>query len=163
MDILDRYLGYEAWTLRHIINRCHELSPAQLQQPFDIGHGTIHDTLAHVIGNLEVWTDLMRERPVRDLPPLPQPVEEVLQRFDAAMADFADCAQALAAAGRLDATYVDVLDNPPKSKSFGATILHVLTHTTVHRWEMQHMLQRLGLDDLIEGDVLSWEQNVHHA
>ena len=36
-------------------------------------------------------------------------------------------------------------------------ILDVLTHTTVHRWEIQHMLQRLGLSDLLEGDALSWE------
>ena len=35
MDILDRYLGYETWTLRHFIERCRELSPDQLHQPLD--------------------------------------------------------------------------------------------------------------------------------
>jgi uncharacterized damage-inducible protein DinB len=162
MDILDRYLGYEAWTLRHIISRCAALSPEQLHHPFDMGHGTLHETLTHVIRNIEVWTDLLRERPVRDLPPIPANVEGYLQRFDAAMADFAGCARHLAAGNRLDATYVDVLDNPPKTKSFGGTILHLLTHTTVHRWEMQHMVQRLGVDDLIEGDALSWEERVRY-
>jgi hypothetical protein len=39
----------------------------------------------------------------------------------------------------------------------------LLTHTTVHRWEMQHMVQRLGVDDLIEGDALSWEERVRHG
>src|SRR5690242_11505704 len=134
MDILDRYLGYEAWTLRYFINRCHEISPAQMQQTFDIGPGSIHITLHHIISNIEVWTDLMREIPVHEVPPLPDRLDATLERFDAAIADFIDCARALAAANRLDATYIDVLDNPPRPKTFGGTILHVLTHTTVHRW-----------------------------
>jgi len=157
MDILDRYLGYEAWTFRYFIGRCRELTPTQLHQPFDIGHGTVHDTINHIIVNIEVWTDLMRARPVRDLSPVAANAGSYLQRFDDAMADFADYAHLLVAEGRLDETYLDVLDTPPKPKTFGGTLLHVLTHTTVHRWEVQHMLQRLGLSDLIEGDALGYE------
>jgi uncharacterized damage-inducible protein DinB len=157
MDILQRYLGYETWTLRHMIMRCQELSPEQLHITFDMGHGSLHETLTHVIRNLEVWTDLMRAREVRDLPPITADAALYLARFDAAMADFSDCATTLAEQDRLDETYIDVLDNPPKAKSFGGTLLHLLTHTTVHRWEVQHMLQRLGLPDVIEGDALSWE------
>lgn len=157
MDILDRYLAYEAWTLRHFISRCRELSPEQLHTPVDVGPGSVHKTVTHIISNLESWTDLMRQRPVRNLPPIAANVDEYLQRFDAAMADFDDYAKISAAENRLDATYVDVLDNPPVEKSLGGTILHLLTHTTVHRWEIQHMLQRLGLHDLLEGDALGWE------
>ena len=61
MDILDRYLGYEAWTLRYFLVRCREVTPAQLHQSFDIGQGTLYETIAHIIGNLEVWTDLMHD------------------------------------------------------------------------------------------------------
>src|SRR5690606_3422909 len=96
-------------------------------------------------------------------PPLPANVEGYLLRFDSAMEDFSDCAATLAAHNRLDATYVDVLDEPPTEKSFGGTILHLLTHTTVHRWEMQHMLQRLGVENLIEGDALGWETRLRHG
>ena len=158
MDILDRYLSYEVWTLRHFIGRCREVSQAQLHQKFDLGLGTVHATLAHIIKNLEAWTDLMRERPVRPMSPLSESIDECLERFDAAMADLADYARSLAQADHLDDTYLDVLDTPPTFKTFGGTILHVLTHTTVHRWEIQHMLQRLGLNNLLEGDALEWEQ-----
>ncbi len=160
MDILERYLGYETWTLRYFIVRCRELKEAQLHQRFDIGHATLYDTLAHIIGNLEMWTDLMRERPVRSAVILPESIDGCLERFDAAMADLTSCAAVLAANNRLDDTYLDVLDKPPRAKTFGGTLLHVLTHTTVHRWEMQHMLQRLGVADLIEGDALSWEWHI---
>ena len=37
-------------------------------------------------------------------------------------------------------------------------IAHVLTHNHFHRAELLHMLARLGLPDLPEGDLLSWEQ-----
>ncbi len=104
----------------------------------------MHDTLAHVIGNGETWTDLMRERPVRRLPPA-ETTSGHLQRFNAAMGDFADCARGLVTEGRFDEMYMDVLDNPPTPKTFGGTLLHVLTHTTMHRWEIQHILQRLAV------------------
>src|SRR5690348_8262067 len=106
VDMLDRYLGYEAWTLRYFIERCRELTPIQLHQPFDIGHGTVHDTINHIIVNIEVWTDLMRERPVRNLPPEATHVDSYLQRFDTAMADFADYGRLLTTEDRLDATYL---------------------------------------------------------
>ena len=157
MDMLDRYLGYEAWTLRYFINRCRDVTPSQLHQPFDIGHGTVHATFDHLISNIEVWMDIMRECSVRHLPPMAATPDSYLQRFDDAIADFADYARMLVVEDRLDETYVDLLDTPPKPKTFGGTLLHVLTHTTVHRWEIQHMLQRLGLPDLLEGDALSWE------
>lgn len=171
MDILDRYLGYETWTLRHLINRCQELTAAQLHQPFDVGPGSLHKTLDHVIRNVEVWTDLMAGREVRNLPPLGEGaeqssaslVDEYLLRFDNAMADFSALARELAAQNRLDESYIDVLDTPPQSKTYGGTLLHVLTHTSVHRWEMQHMMQRLGIKDLIEGDALSWEWRLQHG
>src|SRR5262249_6166360 len=101
----DRYLGYETFTLRYFIERWREVNPEQLHQHFDIGHRTLYDTMAHIIYNLETWTDLMRERPVRDMPTLPDDVDECLARFDAAMADFASCVHDLQAAQRLEETY----------------------------------------------------------
>lgn len=160
MDILDRLLGHDEWTARLVLERCRELAPEQLVQPFDIGNGTVAATLLHMIGNIEVWTDLMRERPVR---PASEPhgpawtIDELRQRFDAAYADFAACARQIRDEERLDATYTDVLDTPPTRKTFGGTIVHIATHDMLHRGELLHMLQRLGLRDLPEGDALSWE------
>jgi uncharacterized damage-inducible protein DinB len=51
----------------------------------------------------------------------------------------------------------------PWPKSFGGTIAHVITHNMHHRGEIIHMLTRLGLVNVLEGDVLSWEQQVHRA
>jgi hypothetical protein len=64
-DLLDRLLGHDAWTTQQVLAAAAGLTDAQLDQDFDIGHRTVRATLAHLIGNVEVWTDLMAERPVR--------------------------------------------------------------------------------------------------
>jgi uncharacterized damage-inducible protein DinB len=143
--------------LRYFIGRCRDITPEQMHQTFDIGYGSAYVTIGHIVRNLEAWTDLMRGKPRRKLPQFPEDIDACLERYDAAMADFADCARSVAAENRLDDTYLDTIAEPPLRKSLGGTILHVLTHTTGHRWELQHILQRLGLTDLIEGDVQEWE------
>jgi uncharacterized damage-inducible protein DinB len=158
MDLLDRLLGHDAWTTRQILERCHELPPAQLRQPIDAGHETVLSTLQHMIGNVRVWTDLMLEREVRSSGAPAEAVDDLIAAWDASYADFAAAAQALRDAGRLDDTYMDVLDSPPRAKSIGGTVAHVITHNMHHRAELLHMLARLGLSGLPEGDVLSWEQ-----
>jgi uncharacterized damage-inducible protein DinB len=99
----------------------------------------------------------MTERPVRARATGPQTAPVLRQRFEAAYAGFAELARAVRDEGRVNDRYTDVLDNPPREKSFGGTILHVITHNHQHRAEVLHMLARLGVEGLIEGDVLGWE------
>ena len=157
LDVLDRLLEHDAWTTRRVLEFAQALTDAQLDQDFDIGHRTVRETLRHMIGNVEVWTDLMATRPLRQTPEATPSLAELRGRFEAAFRDFAQVARELRDAGRLGDSYVDVLDQPPRQKSYAGTILHVLTHDHMHRAEILHMLQRLGVQGLIEGDVLSWE------
>ena len=156
-DLLERLLGHDAWTTGRVLDSAAALPEEALDQRFDVGPGTIRETLRHMVSNLEVWTDLMAERPVRPMPAEPQLLPRLRQRFEAAYAEFGGLARALQAAGRLNDTYTDVLDNPPRQKTFGGTLLHVMTHNHQHRAELLHMLARLGAPGLVEGDVLSWE------
>jgi len=133
------------------------LAEGQLDRDFDIGHRTVRETLQHMVGNIEVWTDLMATRPVRQMPTAQRSLVEFLGRFVAAYRDFARVAREIRDTGRFNDMYLDVLDHPPQHKSYAGTILHVITHDLMHRVEILHMLQRLGVEDLIEGDVLSWE------
>jgi uncharacterized damage-inducible protein DinB len=164
MDLLDRLLGHDRWTSTQLLERCRELRADQWTQPFDLGHQTLEATFQHMIGNVRVWTDLMAQRPVR------QSAEEavttpsdLIAAWQSVYQDFAALARTIGDQGRWDASYVDVLDDPPRPKTFGGTIAHVVTHNMQHRSEIIHMLTRLGLADVLEGDVLSWEQQAQHA
>lgn len=156
MDLLDRWLGHAEWTTRQLLEHGRSLTEAQWHQPFDLGHTTLYQTFDHLIGNVETWTDLMRGR---SSPPRTeaQSLEALLARHSAASADFNDLARSLREGHRWDELWLDVLDNPPRQKTYGGAVAHVLTHSHIHRGEILHMLNRLGVPNLIEGDVLSWE------
>lgn len=159
-DLLDRLLEHDAWTTRRVLEYAQSLTDKQLDQIFDIGHRTVRATLQHMIGNIENWTGLMAARPPRRMPAAKPSIAELRQRFETAFDDFAKLARQLRDSRRLNDMYVDVLDQPPRQKSYAGTILHVVTHDHMHRAEILHMLERLGIEDLIEGDVLSWEASL---
>ena len=159
MDLLDRLLAHDAWTTRQLLILAQPLTEAQWTQPFDIGHVTLRATLEHMIFNVETWTALMDGA----AHPGDQPTftglstADLLERHDAAMAAFSALAQRVRATDSWDVRWVDILDDPPAEKTYGGAIAHVITHNMHHRSEVMHVLHRLGVDDIIEGDVLSWE------
>ncbi len=158
MDLLDRLLEHDRWTTERILAICHSLPPQALTTPFAIGPGTLDATLRHMIGNLQVWTDLLNERPVSPPDAVQNATLDGLVTLSNALyKDFALVARRLQASGCLDACCMDTLDDPPTAKSNGGMIAHVLTHNMHHRCELLQMLGQLGVPALIEGDVLSWE------
>lgn len=162
MDILDRLLGHDAWTTRQLLLRCQELSDSQLDQQFDIGHRSVRATMLHIVRNMEVWTDLIAGQPVRPdegTSPAGRSVESLIRRLDVVAAQLNAIATRTAREGRLDERWVDYLVSPVE-KSYGGAIAHVLTHSMHHRAQVLYLLRLLGVRDLIEGDVLSWESQL---
>ncbi len=153
MDLLDRMLGYDAWAAGLALDVCRGLTDAQLDQPFDIGHGTLRETLAHVVGTVAYWAGQMEGMP-EEPPPAAASVDALAEWHRRAHAAFASAARRARDAGRLDETFLDGYDYP---QSRGGTILHVVSHGAQHRAEIRHMLTRLGLADLPDGDSLEWE------
>lgn len=160
MDILDRLLGHDAWTTRQMLLRCRELTDEQLDRRFDIGDRSPRETFQHILENMEIWTDLMAERPVRRgaAPEGVPSVDVLLSRLALAAKDLADVSRRIRDEGRLDQMYRDTLDEPPTRKPLGGTIVHVITHSMHHRAQVLYLMEQLGLTDLPEGDALGWER-----
>jgi uncharacterized damage-inducible protein DinB len=158
MDLLDRLLGHDAWTTRELLLRCRDLTDEQLDRDFDIGHRTVRATFGHVIRNMEGWSDLIAGRPPRLDPALSTAsVPTLLARLDLAAADLANAARPIAARNGWDEKWLDPFSNPPTERTYGGAIAHVITHSMHHRAQLLYLLRRLGVEDLPEGDVLSWE------
>jgi uncharacterized damage-inducible protein DinB len=160
MDLLDRLLGHDAWTTRQLLLRCRDLTDEQLDRDFDIGHRTVRATFLHIIRNVEGWSDLMAEQPARANQgerPEGQTVPALIARLDRAAADLARIARAVAERGGWDERWLDRRANPPKERTYGGTIAHVITHSMHHRAQLLYLLRLLGVRDLLEGDVLGWE------
>ncbi|WP_145030521.1 DinB family protein [Caulifigura coniformis] len=156
MDLLDRLLGHDAWTTQQLLMICGELSDEQLDREFDIGHRTLRSTLNHVVRNMEVWSTLMAGVTARR--ESSASIAGMLVRLDAASKRLADVARTVADRDAWDETWLDDLEDPPRRKSYGTAIAHVLTHSMHHRAQVLYMLRLTGVEHLPEGDVFSWER-----
>lgn len=166
MDLLDRLLEHDRWTTRELLLRCGSLSDDELDRDFDLGLRTVRATLHHIIRNMEIWSGLMTGRLTpanRSELPADQSIDSLLTRLDQAAADLAALARSVAARSGWDERWTDTFDDPPTEKSFGGAIAHLLTHSMHHRSQVIHMMRRLGVADVPEGDVLSWENRAGRA
>lgn len=158
MDLLDRLLGHDRWTTGRLMTMARGLSDVQLDRDFDIGHRTLRQTFAHMIRAMELWTGLMAGTP-NDREDMPTSVDDLLARHARAYDRFEGVARELVARNRLDETFTDHHDFP---QSYGSTIFQVVMHNQQHRGELLHMLQRLGVPDLPDGDPQEWEHTTGH-
>lgn len=157
MDLLDRLIAHDTWTTRHLLLACQPLSDELLDKEFEIDHKSLRETFIHMIDNLEVWTDLLMERPVKHK--TGESILQLLERLKFASREFSKCSHQIAREGRYDDFFLDSLDTPPQLKTFGGTIGHVITHNMHHRAHIMFLMERVGLKDHIEGDLLGWESN----
>lgn len=158
MDLLDRLLQHDAWTTGQLLLRSQELTDADLDREFDIGHRSVRATFEHVIANMEIWGDLMGDvkvDPATDPRRKGKSLDEMLVRLNDAAANLARIARDVADRDAWDKMWTDSLDG--RQKSYGGSIAHVITHSMHHRAQLLYLLRQLGLADLPEGDVLSWE------
>jgi uncharacterized damage-inducible protein DinB len=159
MDLLDRLLKHDAWTTRQLLLLCAGLTGEQLDREFDIGHRSVRATLAHLIWNMEVWSDLMAGQvvePKSDARRGRCSVPEMIDRVDRAAARLEQVARGVADRDGWDELWTDLLDG--QQRSYGGAIAHVITHSMHHRAQLLYLLRRIGVIELPEGDVLSWEQ-----
>jgi len=155
MDILDRLLAHDIWTTQQLLNECAGLSDELLDKDFDVDHRSLRETFLHMIENLETWTDLIHKRPVQDKQG--RSIPELRQRLVDASREFANLARKIARENRFDDSFWDILDTPPRLKTFGGAIGHVLTHNMHHRAQLMYLMEKVGIKDHIEGDLLRWE------
>jgi len=155
MDILDRLLAHDTWTTRQLLLACQSLPDELLDKEFEIDHKSLRETFIHMLDNLEVWTDLLYERPVQDKSG--NSIPELLERLNVASREFSKLAHKVSRENRFDDFFLDTLDMPPQLKFFGGTIGHVITHNMHHRAHIMFLMEKVGLNDHIEGDLLSWE------
>lgn len=157
MDILDRLIAHDTWTTRQLLSACQPLSDELLDKEFEIDHKSLRETFIHMIDNLEVWTDLLMERPVKHK--TGESIVQLIERLGFASREFSKFAHQISRENRFDDFFLDSLDKPPRLKSFGGAIGHVITHNMHHRAHIMFLMERVGLKNHIEGDLLGWEAN----
>lgn len=153
MDQNDRLLGHDRAMTAYYLELGKNLTDAQWDQEFDIGHRTLRRTFDHMTEAIDYWMGFMTGALAQREIELKTPEELVVQHREA-YDRFEAFARSIISEGRLDETFEDGWE---VRHSYGASILHVILHGQTHRTEILHMFHRLGLEDLPEGDPQEWE------
>jgi uncharacterized damage-inducible protein DinB len=160
MDLLDRMLEHDRWATSILLDHSRDLSDALLDQPFDIGLGSLRATFSHTIINVAFWTGLMTGQEIEYEELAGASITDLIDYHGRSYDAFADLARRFRDVQRLDETYLDHYD---VHKSFAGTILHVVLHNAEHRTEAVHILQRLNVPNVPEVDFGVWDYLQHNS
>jgi len=174
-DPLEILLKHDHWGTKRLLEVCEGLTPEQFHQKFDIGPGSLHATLTHIIGAMQRWAVRVDERQLRPEvdepsrhPDLPSDYRqrtprELIELLDEAADDLAAVADAAAEDG-LDETIIVRFGQTDYTFTKAAALVHVATHGMHHRAQCLNMLRRLEIekspDDLPELGVIDWQAEV---
>ncbi len=177
-DPFDIMLKHDRWATRRVLEACTPLKPEQFTRRFEMGFGSLHDTITHVIAAMRRWHDRLAE--VRLRPSIDRPLSggepgdvgyqvrtaaELLVLHEEASEQFAACAKACVAPGGKGLASVIHMKFGDKPYSFtrGAVFVHVTTHGMHHRAQCLNMLRQIGVysvEDLPELAVVDWQAEV---
>ena len=55
----DVLLVHNRWATRNLIEACAKLTREQFHQPFEMGRGSLHRTMVHILSAMQGWGDLL--------------------------------------------------------------------------------------------------------
>ncbi len=163
MTILERLLRHDAWTTRQLLVLSGNLTDAELDREFDIGHRSLRRTFSHIVVNMEGWCDLMTGKRQRwtDTSDIPgETIAGLMDRLDIVSEQLLTLGRSVSEEHREEEPFTDYLVNPPEQIPLGAGLVHLATHGMHHRAQCLYIMRQLGMRNLIEGDALSWEHQV---
>jgi uncharacterized damage-inducible protein DinB len=152
-DPLTILLAHNEWATRHIIEACSGLTHEQFHQRFEMGPGSLHDTVTHLLAATRAWGDMLAGREPRPrLEGTERSTDELLKLLDEIASDMAASAKAHPVDGLVSGT------RGGKSYTFtrGGVLTHVTTHGMHHRAQCLNMLRHLGVQPLPPSSVLEW-------
>ncbi|MBM4053002.1 MAG: hypothetical protein FJ270_09740 [Planctomycetes bacterium] len=163
-DPLDILLRHDAWATREVLRACSRLTDEQWRRRFEIGPGSLHDTLTHVVGAMLRWADRIDGPPTELRPSIESGVQrtpaELLRLLDTAASGLAASAERARARG-LGTEFEVTLAGQAHRFTRGAALVHVATHGMHHRAQCLNMLRHLAVpgvsDCLPEIDPLDWQ------
>ena len=162
-DTLELMLAHNTWSTRELLRLCQRIDEGSWHRRFEIGPGSLHDALTHVVGAMFRWADRLDAPPQTIRPSIEETHRrsptELLALLEQASTDL-EASITRARARGLGTMQDVVLGGTPYRFSLGAMIVHVATHGMHHRAQCLNMLRHLKVpgvsDELPDLDVLAW-------
>lgn len=152
-DPLTILLKHDRWATENMLNTCEALTQEQFHQPFEMGPGSLHNELNHILGAMQGWGDLLAGREQRRRVEEDQRTVAELKELHTKLADELE-----QLASQHSPEEIVSGARAGKSYSFtrGGVLTHVTTHSMHHRAQCLNMLRQLGVEPLPHSAVVEW-------
>jgi uncharacterized damage-inducible protein DinB len=154
---------HDLWATTTLLNACRPLSEQQLDQPFQMGPGSVRRTFLHMISAKLYWTDRLRNHTRQMYPPESHrtaSIEKITSLNETVSMDFQQLAITLIESKRLNETIFATPRPGAHPIRIASVLYHVPNHGTHHRAQILNMLRHLGVSPLPAVDVDDWEQTL---
>ena len=146
-------LEHNLWATRNLVAACEKLTDEAFNRRFEMGLGSLHDTVVHLISATRGWSDLLAGRELREpLAMTPRSVAELQAMVEEVFGDFTT----LARSSPLEELVTRSRGGRQYTFPRGGVITHVTTHAMHHRAQCLNMLRHVGLSPLPQSSVLEW-------
>jgi uncharacterized damage-inducible protein DinB len=155
-DPLQILLSHDRWASAGMLDVCDKLTDEQFHEPFEIGRGSVHDTLTHMAGAMRTWTDTLsgqspRPRPETDgIRRTPEQLRELLEE------SWRELSAEVSRRPLGEMITRRTADGRTVDMTRGAVLVHVTTHGMHHRAQCLNMLRQLGVKPLPPSSVTEW-------
>jgi uncharacterized damage-inducible protein DinB len=154
-DPITILLAHDRWATRQILDACSKLTDAQFHQRFEMGPGSLHDTITHMLAAMRTWGDSLSHRDLRPrLEGTKRSIPELSRLLDETYSEFA----AIARAEPLDHAISRAREGKTYTFTRGVVITHVATHGMHHRAQCLNMLRHLGVSPLPPSSIAEWSR-----
>ena len=155
-DFLRILLSHDCWATAQLLDACRGLSVEQFHRRLDIGPGSLHAGLTHIVGVMRTWTQTLAEQdlgPRLDTDGQSRTPEQLRVLLD-------EAARVLAAEAHrrpLDEMVSRRMrDGTISHLTRGQVLAHVATHGMHHRAQCLNMLRQLGVNTFPPSSVYEW-------
>ena len=155
-DPLQILLSHDRWATVQILDACGRLTDEQFHRRFEIGPGSLHDTLTHVGGAMRAWTETLAgvaPRPRLESDGQRRTPEQLRSVLEEAWAEFSTQARRRPLDEVVSRT---TKDGKTRQYTRGAVVAQVVTHAMHHRAQCLNMLRQLGVTPLPPSSVAEW-------
>jgi uncharacterized damage-inducible protein DinB len=155
-DVLQILLTHDRWATEQILDACAKLPTEHFHQAFDIGPGSLHDTLTHVVSAMRTWTDTLtggEHRPRPDADGRRRTPNQIRALHVQSCAELSDEAPRRPLA---ELVTRQLRNGRIVTVTRAEVLTHVATHGVHHRAQCLNMLRRLGVDPLPPSSVTEW-------
>ena len=152
-DPIEILLAQNCWATRNMLETCDSLTSEQFHQRFEMGPGSLHDTLTHILGAMRGWGDMLAGREQRErLEGEQRTPQELLSLLDEIAEDLENSAKK----HPTDELVTGSRGGRSFTFSRGGVLAHVTTHGMHHRAQCLNMLRQLGVEPLPPSAVVEW-------